>query len=98
MNTQQPSRHHWAPAVASRVAAPALRLLVVSSALAVVLAPGTAGASASTAPYSVSDIGAAPASGFKISDVGPAPTPADTLSGTSAGPAAGFKISDVGPG
>ncbi len=81
----------------SRVARPTLRRLIVSSSLAVALASGTAGASANTAPYSVSDIGAALASGFKISDIGPAPTPDPTSSVNSAGPATGFRISDVGP-
>lgn len=77
----------------------ACRLIAVT-ALAAAL-PSSAAASASTAPYSISDIDPAPATAFRVSDIGASltsgyVTPADSDE-SPATPADLFKISDISP-
>ena len=100
--TQQHDRRRRPSAATSHDAGPRLRRVIVSSGLAAVLASGTAGASASPAPdsvspYAVSDVGTADVAGFTISDLDASPTFGTNPNDTHAAPEAGFKISDAGP-
>lgn len=75
--------------------------LIVVTVLAVSLLSSGPGASASTSPYSMSDIGPAPATDFRISDIDPAPAAGydatDRSDHAPAAPADLFKISAVSP-
>ena len=75
--------------------------LIAITALAAALASTTAAASASTAPYAISDIDPAPAAAFRISDVGAARTPGyDATADSGNAPAAPedlFKITAISP-
>lgn len=78
------------------IAVTALAAAFVSSA---VPAPANASPPASTAPYTISDIGPAPAAAFRISDVGAAPTPGYSTTADSpeapVAPEDMFEITDV---
>lgn len=82
-----------APVTASTVS----RLIAIST-LAALLVSGPSGASASTAPYSVSDIGPARVAAFKISDISATPQPSDTASDIATDAATAFKVTDIGSG
>ena len=75
--------------------------LIVVTVLAAALVPSTPRASASSSPYSMSDIGPAPTADFRISDIGTPPTPGyetpANSDDTPAAPADTFKISDISP-
>ena len=70
------------PASGPRIIPAGLRRLVAGAWLAALLAAtaaaGTASASSGAAPYAITEIGPAPATGFKISDIGAVPTPTAT--------------------
>ena len=74
--------------------------LIAVTALAAALASSTT-ASASTAPYSISDIDPAPAAAFKVSDIGASLTPGHVTRADSddplGAPADLYKISDISP-
>ncbi|MCE2513127.1 MAG: hypothetical protein J4F50_11400 [Acidimicrobiia bacterium] len=78
----------------------AYRLIAVI-ALASALVSSTAAVSASAVPFTISDIGPAPAAAFRISDIGAGPTPGHNATtnpdNTPAVPEDLFKISDVSP-
>ena len=83
-----------------RIIPPGLRRLAAGVWLAAALASaaGAASASAGAAPYSVADIGPAPAAGFKISDIGSVPTPghhSPGTTGTTDAPEDGVEVGDI---
>ncbi len=80
-----------------RIIPPRLRRLAAGAWLAAALAStaGAASASAGAIPYSVADIGPAPAAGFKISDIGAIPTPGHHSPGTTDAPADGVEVGDI---
>ena len=80
-----------------QLAGPTVRRVLPFVGLVVVLVSSIAATSASTVPYSISDIGPAPTSGGKISDIGAVPTPGYDPGNTPDAPAAGFTISDISP-
>jgi len=76
---------------------PGLRRLAAGAWLAAALAStvGAASASAGGAPYSITEIGPAPATGFKISDIGAIPTPGYQSPDTTDAPAGTVEASDI---
>ena len=87
------------PASSRRIIPPGLRRLAAGAWLAAVLA-STAGAesasaSAGAAPYSITDIGPAPATGFNISDIGAVPTLGTHSPDTSDAPASAVEVGDI---
>ena len=85
------------PASSRRIIPPGLRRLAAGAWLAAVLAStaSAASASAGAAPYSITDIGPAPATGFKISDIGAVPTLGSHSPDTSDAPASAVEIGDI---
>ena len=85
-----------------RIIPPGLRRLAAGVWLAAALASTAGAASASTssgaAPYSIADIGPAPATGFKISDIGAVPTPGYHSPVTTDAPADGVEVGDINSG
>ena len=75
--------------------------LTVVAVLSAGLVSSTPEARASTSPYSISDVGPAPAADFRISDIDAASTPGNEAPASSddtpAAPADTFKISDISP-
>lgn len=59
-------------------------------------AAGGQTASTSTAPFSMRDIGPAPATGFRISDIGPIPPSGHDTGRTPERPQEAYTISDIG--
>ena len=83
-----------------RIIPPGLRRLAAGVWLAAALAStaGAASASAGATPYSVADIGPAPAAGFKISDIGAVPAPghhSPGTTGTTDAPEDGVEVGDI---
>lgn len=87
------------PDSSRRITPPSLRRLAAGAWLAAVLASTAVAASASagTAPYSISDIGPAPATAFKVSDIGAVPTPGYRSPGTTDAPASAVEVGDLNP-
>ena len=89
------------PASSQRIIPPRLRRLAAGAWLAAALAStaGAASASASSAagaaPYAITDIGPAPAAGFKVSDIGAVPTPGHHSPGTTDTQADGVEPDDL---
>ena len=89
------------PASSPRNIPPGLRRLAAAAWLAAVLTStaGTASASASAGvtPYSITEIGPAPATGFKISDIGAVPNLGYHSPDTADAPAGAIEDSDFNP-
>lgn len=85
------------PASSQRIIPPRLRRLAAGAWLAAALAStaGAASAAAGTAPYAITDIGPAPATGFKVSDIGAVPTPGHRSPGTTDTQADGVEPDDI---
>ena len=85
------------PASSSRIIPPGLRRLAAGAWLAAALAStaGAASASGGVAPYSITEIGPAPATGFNISDIGAVPTPGNRSPYPTDMPAEEVEVGDV---
>ena len=85
------------PASSRRIVRPSLRRLAAVAWLAAALASSAVAASASpgTAHYSITDIGPAPASGFKISDIGAVPAPGYHSPDTTDAPASAVEAGAI---
>ena len=87
------------PASSPRIIPPGMRRLAAGAwlAVALVLAAGAASASASAggSPYSITEIGRAPATGFSISDIGAVPTHSPD---TTDLPASAVEVGDINSG
>ena len=85
------------PASSHGIIPPGLRRLAAGACLAVALAStaSAASVSAGAAPYSVTEIGSAPATGFKISDIGAVPTPDYHSPGTADATASAVEVGDI---
>ncbi|MXZ95906.1 MAG: hypothetical protein F4Y99_08280 [Acidimicrobiaceae bacterium] len=85
------------PASSSRIIPPGLRRLAAGAWLAAALAStaGAASASAGVVPYSITEIGPAPATGFSISDIGAVPTPGYHSPDTVDAPAEEVEVGDL---
>ena len=80
-----------------RIIPPGLRRLTAGACLVAALASTAGAASASTgaAPYSITEVGPAPSTGFSISDIGAVPTPGYHSPGTTGAPARAAEVGDI---
>ena len=99
------------PASSPRIIPPRLRRLAAGAWLAAALAStagaasaagaastagaASASAAAGAAPYAITDIGPAPATGFKVSDIGAVPTPGHHSPDTTDTQADGVELDDI---
>lgn len=96
-NSAGPTGAARPPASSPRIIPPRLRRLAAGACLAGALAStaGAASASAGAAPYSITEIGPAPATGFNISDIGAVPTPGYQSPNTTDAPASAVEVGDI---
>ena len=87
------------PASSPRIIPPCLRRLAAGAWLAAALAStagaASASASAGVSPYSITEIGPAPATGFHISDIGAVPTRGYHSPDTTDAPASAVEVGDI---